>query len=74
MFVAFSNNVLSFRFHIIIHIVSMEEDDQQFEYTYEDEDYGDMDEDFGDTDEDEDEIIDYDGMKNALELIQKVRL
>lgn len=52
----------------------MEEDDQQFEYTYEDEDYGDMDDDYGDSDEDEDEIIDYEGMKSALELIQKVRL
>lgn len=52
----------------------MEEDDQQFEYTYEDEDYGDMEDDYGVSDEDEDEIIDYEGMKSALELIQKVRL
>lgn len=55
-------------------IAQMEEDDQQFEYTYEDEDYGDMEDDYGVSDEDEDEIIDYEGMKSALELIQKVRL
>lgn len=39
----------------------------------EDTQYGDEDEMFSSTEEEEEEVIDYDGMKSALEMFQQVR-
>ena len=36
-------------------------------------DYGEEDASFGSTEEEEEEVIDYEGMKSALEMFQKVR-
>ena len=50
----------------------MEDDENQFETSFDDEDYGEFDDMYGDSDEDQDEFVDYEGMKSALELIQQV--
>ena len=53
--------------------VKMEDDDQQFESAFDDEDYGEFDDMYGGSESDQDEVIDYEDMKSALELIQNVR-
>ena len=50
----------------------MEDDDQQFESAFDEEDYGEFDDMYGDSESDQDEVIDYEDMKSALELIQNV--
>ena len=51
----------------------MEDDDQQFESAFDEEDYGEFDDMYGGSESDQDEVIDYEDMKSALELIQNVR-
>lgn len=50
----------------------MEEEDQQFDNSFDDEDYGEFDDMYGSSDEDQDEVVDYEDMKSALEMIQQV--
>ena len=50
----------------------MEEEDQQLDYSFDDEDCGEFDDMYASSDEDQDEVVDYEDMKSALELIQQV--
>ena len=58
-------------FYIII--MSSDEEDHQFDSVLGEDDYGDFDDSFESSEEDQDEMIDYEGMKSALELIRQVR-
>lgn len=54
--------------------MSSDEEDHQFDSVLGDDDYGDFDDSFESSEEDQDEMIDYEGMKSALELIRQVRI
>ena len=53
--------------------MSSDEEDHQFDSVLGEDDYGDFDDSFESSEEDQDEMIDYEGMKSALELIRQVR-
>ena len=54
--------------------MSSDEEDHQFDSVLGEDDYGDFDDSFESSEEDQDEMIDYEGMKSALELIRQVRI
>ena len=54
--------------------MSSDEEDHQLDSVLGEDNYGDFDDSFESSEEDQDEMIDYEGMKSALELIRQVRI